>query len=398
MPALPDPFPSTLLFQSFYFRNVLGISSSISARMFAKSGYPSFDSIPEPDFTSGATALQTTSLNEQTASSNKMSPPVASQRAKPNIPQKKTHVDEMFRLRKELEEAKKARDEAVQIKDMMAEDLLTTQEEVQEKEDEVRKISKEVWAWRDKAERLSNQVKEQKTRQSLMGTETVSASTREVNAKKETEQLQMRQQIKQLTAALAEKDAQFMEKAYMVTGSEDQLQSSIREAQLRFDLELKQKEGQLRLELAEEQKLRQAAEAELNSTKDYYESRHRDIEQLASTKLQEEKKRSQATESALNDQMNRMEIDSMSQQQQEELVATYEAEIRDQRQRCNQFKKTSERLTTQIKQAVEARKDLERSDKEMRQEIEDMKSQIAAQQLQLREYRIPGAFLEGSSH
>lgn len=366
--------------------------------MFAKSGYLSFGSIPEPDLTSGATALQTTSPNEQRASPNKMSPPVASQKAKPNIPKKKTHVDEMFRLKRELEEAKKARDEATEIKDMMAEDLLTTQEEVQEKEDEVRKISKEVWAWRDKAERLSSQVKEQKTRQSLMGTETISASTREVNVKREMEQMQMHQQIEQLTAALAEKDAQLIEKAYVAAGSEDQLQSSIQEAQLRFDLELKQKEDQLRSQLAEEQKLRQAAEANLKSTKDYYESRHRDTEQLASTKIEEERKRSQATESALNDQMNRMEIDLTSQQQQEQLVATYEAEIRDQRQRCNQFKKTSERLTTQMKQAVEAKKDLERSDQEMRQRIEDMKSQIAAHQLQLREYRMPGAFSEGPSH
>lgn len=366
--------------------------------MFPKSGYPSFGSVPEPDFTSGATALQTTGLNEQTTSPTKMSPPFASQRAKPNIPQKKTHVDEMFRLKRELEEAIKARDEAVEIKDMMAEDLLTAQEEVQEKDDELRKFSKEVWAWRNKAEKLSNQVKEQKTGQSLIGTETISTSTREVNAKREAEQMQMRQQIEQLTAALAEKDAQLIEKASVATRSEDQLQSSIREAQLHFELELEQKEDQLRSQLAEEQKLRQAAEADLKSTQDHYESRLRETEQLASIQIEEEKKRAQATESALNEQMNRMEIDSTSQQQHKQLIATYEAKIRDQHQRCNQFRRTSERLTTQIKQAVEAKRGLERSDQEMRQRIEDMKSQIAALQLQLRDYRMPGSFSEGPSY
>lgn len=366
--------------------------------MFSKSGYSSFGSVPEPDFTSGAAALQTTNLHEQTTSPAKMSPPFASQRSKPNIPQKKTHVDEMFRLKRELEDAIRARDEAVEMKDMMAEDLLTAQEEVQEKEEELRKTSEEVWAWRDKAEKLSNQVKEQKTGQSLKRTEAISTSTREFNAKREAELIQMRQQIEQLTSALTEKDTQLIEKASLATGAEDQLQSSIREAQLHFESELKQMEDQMRAQLTEEQKLRQAAEADLKSTKGHYESKLRETEQLASTQIEDEKKKSQSIESALNEQMNRMEIDSTNQQQHEQLIATYKAEIRDQRQRCNQFRRTSERLTTQIKQAVEAKRDLEHSSQEMRQRIEDMKSQITGLQLQLRDYRMPGSYSEGPSY
>lgn len=85
-----------------------------------------------------------------------MSPPFTSQSAKPNIPQKKTHVDEMFQLMRELEDVTKARDEAVEVKDMVAEDLPTIQEEVQEKDNELRKLFKEVWAWRDRTGKLSS--------------------------------------------------------------------------------------------------------------------------------------------------------------------------------------------------------------------------------------------------
>jgi chromosome segregation ATPase len=334
--------------------------------MYPKSGFQTFGSAPEPDLSSAATRLQTASLVEQTTSPTKMAAPSVPSRAKPNIPQKKNHIDELFRLRRDLEDAINARDDAVEMKDMMAEDLLTAQEEVQERDDEVKR-------WREKAEKFQNQVKELRTRQTLRAGGASSPSLGGANnAKLEAENRQLRQQVDQLTVELAQKDTQLVNASVSTN-----------------------MESMLRNQLAEEQKLREAAEADLKNTQDHYELRLKEAERLANTQIEAEKQRAQATENALNEQMNRMDIDSTSQQQNQQQIATYEAEIRDQRQRCNQFKKTSERLTTQVKQAVDAKRDLERSDQEMRHTIEDLKSEIAALQLQIRDNRMPSSFSEG---
>ena len=313
--------------------------------MYTKSSNPSFGSVPEPDINSGATALQTTSINETATSPAKYSHSSASQRAKPNIPQKKTHVDEMFRLKRELEEALKTRDEAVEMRDMIAGDLLTAQEELKEKDDELSKWSKEAWTWRDKAENLSSQITKQKTEQSLIEKEAISATGRKEKEINEAEQRRMQQQIDQLTAALAEKDAQLIRNAAVPTSSDEHLRSHS----------------------AKEQTPRQVAKADLRSTK-----------------------------GALDEHTIRMETQSTSEKQHKQVIATYEAELRDQRQRCNQFRKTSERLTTQIKQANEAKRNFERSDTEMRQQIENLKSQVAALQTEPRS-PMPFSFSGGPS-
>jgi YD repeat-containing protein len=346
--------------------------------------------------------MKTTLHNEQTPSPSKMPSQVILQRPKPNIPQKKARVDEVFRLKKEIEEMRTARDEAVDTRDMMAEDLLTAHEKVQEIEDKLGEKSREVRTWREKAEKLSNEIMEEKrlaaeTKQSLKRMEKMSTSTRGVEVRREEEQMQLRQQIEQLTAALAEKDSQLIEKASVATGSEDQLQSSLQEAQLRFESGLREAEDRWRSLLAEEEKLRRAAEGDLRSMKDYYESRLKETEQRANSQIEEQQKRVHASETALQEQMNRMEVDSTSQQQLQRLIATHEAEMNEQRQRCNQFKRMSERLTAQIKQAAASKTNLEQTGHVMRHRIEDMKSEIAALQLQLRDYHTPGSFSGASS-
>lgn len=277
-------------------------------------------------------------------------------------------MDELVRLRRELDDAVNARDEAIEMKDMMAEDLLNTQDEVEERDNEIQRL-------KDKVEKFQNQVKELRTRQSLRaggGASSPSSLAGANTAKLEAENRQLRQQIDQLNIDLAQKDTQIVN-ASASSGEETMLRS----------------------QLAEEQKRRQAAEAELQNTKTHYEDRLKNAEILAHTQIEAEKQRLQAVENQLSEQMNRMDIDSSNQQQNQQQIAGYEDQIRDLRQRCEQFRKTSERLTTQIKQANDAKRDLERSEQDSRHTIEDMKSQIAALQLQIRDYRMPGSFNEG---
>lgn len=346
--------------------------------MFVKPTYPSYGgSTPEPDFASGA-VLQTTGMD---------GPAFASQKARPIIPQKKKNIDELYRIRKELEDALRTKDEAVEMKDMMAMDLLS-------KEDELEEALKEIGTLKKQVEEQSIQLLEQKQRQSILAKgKAPTPPARESTAKMQAEHMQMRQQIEQLSAVLAEKDAQLSASAALAVNTDDQLQRSITETQMRLQSELQQKESEFQTRFAEEQSLRQTAEAELTRTKIQYET------QLKATLalVEEEKKHTQASELALNEQMNRMNLDSTSQQQHEQIVASYEEKLRDQRQRCEQFRRTSERLTTQIKQGTEIQRGLERSDQEMRQRVEDMKSEIGMLRSKLRDYRMPGSFGEDRS-
>lgn len=121
--------------------------------MYPKGGIQAFGSTPEPDLSSAATSLQTQAQAEQTTTPLNISAPVIPSRAKPNIPQKKTHIDELVRLRRDLGDAISARDDAIEMKGMMAEDLLNVQKEVEERDNEIKRL-------KDKVEKFQNQAKE----------------------------------------------------------------------------------------------------------------------------------------------------------------------------------------------------------------------------------------------
>jgi chromosome segregation ATPase len=247
------------------------------------------------------------------------------------------------------------------MNDMIAEDLLTAQEELQEKNDEIKRL-------KEKFEKFHNLVED------LHATPFTGIASGGFGGEWEAEDKQLRNRIEQSSVEFAAEDTHVVD-ASVSTGVE----SSLRD------------------QLAEEQRQRQALEVELQNTKDQYEARLKAAETLASSHIEAEKQCAEAAQNALNEQMNRMDIDSRSQEQNQQLIANYEAEIQEQRQRCNQFKKMSERLTTQFKQAVDAKRELERSNQELRHTIEDMKSTIAALQLHIREYRMPGSFADGGS-
>jgi chromosome segregation ATPase len=306
--------------------------------MYPRNGQKSLGSVPEPDLGSGALALQTI---DQTTSASKMQPPHPSSKVKPNIPQRKTHVDEMYRLRRDLEDATRAKDDAIEMRSMMEEDLLQTQDELQEKAVEVERLSK---------------------------------------------------QVHELNVKLAETDARLKQTTAAPNNRDTEMHRS------RLDVGIESKVDQLRSQLDEEQQSKYAAQAELKIARETFEKRLLEAERSASIQIEAEKKRAQAFELASNEQMNRMEIDSGNQQHHDQTIAKLEEEIREQRQRCNQFRKTSERLTTQIKQANDAKASLERSDRESQQRMEDMKSKIAALEVRVRGGQMPGSFSSGYSH
>ena len=90
-----------------------------------------------------------------------------------------------------------------------------------------------------------------------------------------------------------------------------------------------------------------------------------------------------------------MEVDSGGNEELERLrllAAEQEGRVNDQHQCVEQFRRMSERLTTQVKQANLAKRGLEQSEQAMRQQVEDMKSQITALRRQQHSNNMPGSF------
>lgn len=325
-------------------------------------------------------------------------------RAKPSIPQKKNHIDELLRLRKELEEMREARDQACGERDDMADDLLKIQEDLEEKETQLSKLQREVWSWREKAEKRSNTSADERqltaqNRRSYGGGTASSLGAKEANSKTEAELAQARQQIRQLTASLAESKALLSAKTSTVAAPEITQQPSTQEAQRQFQAQLAQVEDHWRSQVAEQEKLRQAVEGELHTSRDQYENRLRDVESQARSQIEGHQRRIQEVEAQLQGSAQQMEIDSGGNDERErlrQLVTEQEASINEQRQCAEQFRRMSERLTTQVKQANLEKRDLEHSEQTMRQHTEDLKAQIAASRRQQHTHKVPGSFYQYS--
>lgn len=362
---------------------------------------------PEPDLNSGMAALQM-------ATSTKVA---ASGKAKPSIPQKKSHVDELIRLRKELEELRAERDQAHRERDAMEDDLLQAQEDLEqkidelgkkskdleEKSEELSKKSKEVWTWREKAEkaeRLSNDMAIERRfsgsdRRSLGSGNASPLPTKEANGKVEAELGQARQQIQQLMSELAETKTLLDTKTASPPVPKVNNQNLAQEAQRQFQTQLAQVENHWRSEALEQQKLRQIAEAGLNDTKVYYENKLKDVEFQAQSQIAEHQRQLQETKIGCQEPVQQMEVDSPGTEELDRLrrlAAEQEESMNSQRQCAEQYRRMNERLTTQIKQANMAQRKLEQSEQSMRQQVENMKSQITILQRQQHVKPMPGAF------
>lgn len=359
---------------------------------------------PEPDLNSGMAGLQMAIFTKETSSGKGTPATGPTPRAKPSIPQKKDHVDEVLRLRKELKEVKEARDQAYGERNAMEDDMLKIHEDLEKKDEELSKMSREVWTWREKAEKLSNDMTDNRrlaaqSRRSLVGGNASFPATREASGRNEAELAQARQQVQQLTAALAESQALLSAKDSTVPTPEVDQQASTQETQRQFQEQLAQVEDHWRSQVVEQQNLRQAAESGLQNTREYYENKLRDVELQARSQIEEQQRRLQETETGLQEQLQQMEVDSGGNEELERLrrlTAEQEVRVNDQRQCAEQFRRMSERLTTQVKQANLAKRGLEQSEQAMRQQVEDMKSQMTALRRQEHNNKMPGSFQGGS--
>ena len=221
---------------------------------------------------------------------------------RPKVPQKKAHLDEVLRLRKELNDMRGEKKRAEEETDIMVRDLFAAQDEVQEKGDELKRkeaklqnCEEQLKTWKEKAESLSITIQkiekfaaDFKTRHAMQ--ETHITSERENGSQKEEEILRLRSQVEDLTAKKAERDASaatvekelvglrgqitqlkatLQEKdtelttklSAVATFAANKLQATIQEKQLQSETKLKETEDRLSSELKRQRKLRRAAEA-----------------------------------------------------------------------------------------------------------------------------------------
>lgn len=329
-----------------------------------------------------------------------VSPPTSGPKPKPSIPAKNKNVDDFARLRKELDEAKEARD-------AMEDDLLNAQEEleakeaelkqktkeVEEKDIELKQKSREVWTWREKAEKLSNEMADERRspgpgkRSPPVPPSTTSFASREASMRSEKELAEARRQLEELKSALTEANAKLEAKEWDIVPPDLGQQSPAAQENVR---NLENQINQLQDQCRSEQKLRRAAEGNLEGTRNYFEGQLKDMETQARTRIDEQQRQLQELQSS---GMQRMEVDLGNNEELERLrrvSAEQEQKMDELRQCSDQYRRMSERLTSQVKQMSTSQRNQEQSEQLMRQQRQPPKSQLGSAQMQIRS--MPGAF------
>lgn len=131
---------------------------------------------------------------------------------------------------------------------------------------------------------------------------------------------------------------------------------------------------------SQEQELRDAAEASLRNTKEEYEKKLREADERAGAQLTAMQKRAQEAETSLHEHATRVQEVGIDQESLTRRIQGLESEVQDQRSSCAWFKKNSERLSREIKEAEAARRQLEQSEYAVKRQVADLKSQITVLQ------------------
>lgn len=416
----------------FYLTKHIGTTEAMSQHVnYSKRPWPN----QQPDLSSGMAGLQM-ALSTKTTSAEQGSmatgPPL---KAKPNIPQKKSHVEELVRLRKELEEVMAARDQTAAERDAMADDLLQLQEEVEQKDQELRNMSRDMRELRAKAERPPVPSK-----RALDHGLPTSPGMRDANAKLEADLAQAQQEVRDLKASLADSKSALVNSKDLVADLKAALadsksalvdsqtsvidlkaalahsesavaaselslatqnqqmpssaardQAGLGEAGRQTEATLGEAETHWHTQLSNEQKLRETAESNLRSVTERYETELKTTRQ----KYKQQKRRLEKAETELQEHSQRMDIDSGSPEEVARLRGLLDernAAIEEQRRRVDQFRRMSERLTTQVKQATLAQRSAEQVEQGTRRQLEGMKAQVHASQMKNRGSVMPGAF------
>ncbi|KAK1065506.1 hypothetical protein LTR74_007870 [Friedmanniomyces endolithicus] len=325
-------------------------------------------------------------------------------------PQEMAHIDELLRLRKQLEEVRLARDEACEERDAMADDLLKLQEDVEKKDEELWRMAEKTRTWEDDAQKMSNDdaMKVHRSAQ-VGGGDGIYSMPSEASGKEN-------------SGFTGASDARI--RSYIATQTStvpvSQLDQQIwmQDAHRQYQIQLAQVEESWRSQMDAEHKLRQAAEDRLYNMKQSCEARMKEVESHARIRIAEQQRRSQETEVAVKGKSHQTGVNSGwtdGLDLMHQLVADQEVEINNEYQRAEQFRRMSERLTTQVehsnmanqaqrfrrrsgrstaqaKQANMADQALEQAEQAGQQRLKNVKSQSTESRRQRRKKQKPRSF------
>jgi len=333
--------------------------------MVASKSLTSRNSSDTADLDPRAIGLETAVANNITSAGD-MSAAMEERPLKPQPPPKKAHLDEVIRLKKELEEIREEKGQAEEMTDMMGQDLQIAQEEVENKDDELRRkeaellnCGEELKNWRQKAQSLSSEVQEEKRlaagiKQSIEMQEVAVSSWMGNESGKGEELLRLRDQVANLIASLATKDAEKKE-AGLQTEEElsylrkqvEQLTTSLTEKEDRMKsigsrtlkelVYLRKQATQLKSTISEKDaelttKVSLAAgaaydkwQATIRDKQLQFETTLREIEERLNAQLTQEQELRRVAEASLHDTREKMGTNSS---QEQELQRVAEASLR----------------------------------------------------------------------
>lgn len=320
----------------------------------------------------------------------------------------------------------------------MADDMLKLDEEKDEKDAELKKKSREIWDLRDKVERLSQwkpdakrpivpskpshvvapvardsidkleselaqaQKDIQKLTVALADSEAALAEaeksletrtlTSDTNARTEAELAQARQQVQELATALARSQLALEDAKVALVQSKATTTYSTAASDLPSSQSApNETESLWRSQLEEQQRLREAAESSLQNAKDSHEIQMKEVQR----KYKGQKRQLEKAESELQTHSERMDIDSKDTEELgrlRSLVTQREGTILEERRRAEQFRRMSERLTTQVKQATMAQRNAEQLEQAAKRQLESMKPRGYPSQPRQGAGHMPGSF------
>ena len=341
--------------------------------------------IPDPD--PGTIGLEIADTNSTLSAVDK-SAAMAERTFRPQPPPKRAHIEEILRLKKELEDTRVEKEEAEEMTMNMCQDLQLAQEETEKKTVELsrreadhRKCEEELQHWRQKAQRLSVEISEERRmvaamKQSLETQDAVVSSPTNNQLGNEEELSKLRKQVVQLTATLSVKDNHMNS----VNENEARLEAQLaQEQELRRVAEttLQATKQKMTSTSSREQELRHAAESSLRIAKEEYEIKSREADERTVLQIAEMQKRAQDAEASLQEHTKEVGGDR---EQLLQHIHSLESELQDQRKSHDFFKKNSERLSREIRDIQAARKALEQSEHAATRQVADLKSQVAALQ------------------
>ncbi|KAK3636660.1 hypothetical protein LTR56_000847 [Elasticomyces elasticus] len=134
---------------------------------------------------------------------------------------KKTPADELLHMRAELEQMRTSRNQAQAAADAMAVDLMTAQEEIEEKDARMHNMAEDIVFWREKV--VTNGTSDEGILMCNVLADRLEANSTgpEVQIRNDDELMQARQQVQHLTAALAENNAMLEAKEVNMVDNEE---------------------------------------------------------------------------------------------------------------------------------------------------------------------------------